>query len=201
MNVITVTGTPGTGKTALSVKLAKKLDFYYIDVNEVVKRYGLSERYDAKMKTLVIDVKKLNRALIKEINTLKKNSILRHNKKNSITNSNKDTPFNKNKQPKKNNIKKIINHKTLKKGIIIDSHLSHYLPKRFVDLCMVTKCNLKVLEKRLKNRKYSKSKARENLDAEIFDICFTEAIENGHKVSVIDTTKGLNIGNIARKIR
>ena len=29
-----------------------------------------------------------------------------------------------------------------KNGIVIDSHLSHYLSKKFVDLCIVTKCNL-----------------------------------------------------------
>ncbi|MBW2981137.1 AAA family ATPase [Candidatus Woesearchaeota archaeon] len=88
------------------------------------------------------------------------------------------------------------------KSIIIDSHLSHYLPKKYVDLCIVTKCNLKELKKRLeKNKKYSKSKVRENLDCEIFDVCLNEAKEAGHKVIVIDTTKGLNIAKIAHSIK
>ena len=67
----------------------------------------------------------------------------------------------------------IINNKIkkTKNDIIIDSHLSHYLPRKYVDLCIVTKCDIKVLKNRLKNKKYSKSKVRENLDAEIFDIC------------------------------
>ena len=36
---------------------------------------------------------------------------------------------------------------------IFDSHLSHYFP---ADLVIITKCNLKTLETRLKKRKYSK---------------------------------------------
>ena len=75
------------------------------------------------------------------------------------------------------------------KKVIIDSHLSHYLPPKYVDLCIVTKCSLKTLEKRLKKRRYSKEKIRENLDAEIFDTCRIEALEKGHKVKVVWTDK------------
>ena len=174
MKVIIVTGTPGTGKTALSVNLAKKLRFYYVDVNKVIRKYGLSESYDRKRKTKIVDVKKLNRALIKEVSSIKKYPITKSHIKKS-------------KKVQKNNNKKI------KKGLVIDSHLSHYLPKRYADLCIVTKCNLKTLKNRLKKKKYSEDKIRENLDAEIFDICLNEAKENKHKVMVIDTTKGMAI--------
>ncbi len=75
------------------------------------------------------------------------------------------------------------------KGIVIDSHMSHYLPKKYVDLCIVTKCGLKKLKKRLEKRKYNKKKIRENLDCEIFDICLNEAMEKGHKVKIVDTSK------------
>ena len=160
MGVIIVTGTPGTGKTTLAKKLSKKLDFHYLDANEIIKEYDISEGYDKKRDTNIIDTKKLNLALIKEIN----------------------------------------NHKKIENGIIIDSHLSHYLPRRHVDVCIVTKCDLKELENRLRNKKYSKSKIRENMDAEIFDICLSEAKERGHKVLVVDTTKGINIDNISRKV-
>lgn len=160
MGIIIVTGIPGTGKTTLAKKLSKKLDFHYLDANEIIKEYDISEGYDKKRDTNIIDTKKLNLALIKEIN----------------------------------------NHKKIENGIIIDSHLSHYLPKRHVDVCIVTKCDLKELENRLRNKKYSKSKIRENMDAEIFDICLSEAKERGHKVLVVDTTKGINIDNISRKV-
>ncbi len=76
-----------------------------------------------------------------------------------------------------------------KKRLVIDSHLSHFLDKRYVEVCIVTKCNLKTLKKRLIKRKYSFKKVRENLDAEIFDVCLNEAIEIGHKIKVIDTSK------------
>ena len=76
-----------------------------------------------------------------------------------------------------------------KKNLVIDSHMSHCIPSKYVDVCIVTKCNLKVLKKRLENKGYSKEKVRENLDAEIFDVCLTEAEEAGHKLLIVDTTK------------
>lgn len=80
-----------------------------------------------------------------------------------------------------------------KEKLIIDSHLSHYLPAKYVSLCFVTKCDIKVLKKRLEKRKYSKEKIRENLDAEILDICLNEALENKQKVKIIYTTKGFDV--------
>ena len=82
------------------------------------------------------------------------------------------------------------------KGAVIDSHLSHYLPKKYVNLVVVTKCNIGELNKRLKKRKYSEAKIRENLQAEIFDVCCSEAFEGKHKLIVVDTTKGFNINKI-----
>ncbi len=71
--------------------------------------------------------------------------------------------------------------------IVIDSHIAHLLPPSMVDLCIVLTCsNLKKLEKRLVKRKYSKKKIRENLDAEIFQVCLVETKEKGHKIKVFD---------------
>ena len=81
--------------------------------------------------------------------------------------------------------------KKSKTRLVIDSHLSHYLPKSQVELCIVTKCDLKELKNRLKKRDYSEKKIRVNLDAEIFDVCLIEAKEKGHKIKIIDTTKGI----------
>ena len=75
------------------------------------------------------------------------------------------------------------------KKVVLDSHLTHYLPVKYVDECIVTKCNLKELKKRLEKRKYSKEKIKNNLDCEIFDVCRIEALENKHKVKVVDTSK------------
>lgn len=91
---------------------------------------------------------------------------------------------------------------TKKEGIIIDSHIAHHLPKSLVTMCIVLTCsNLKELEKRLKKRKYSTEKIRENLDAEIFQVCLTESQEKKHNIIMIDTSKKMNLNNLLLKIK
>ena len=82
----------------------------------------------------------------------------------------------------------LINLIKKEKNLVLDSHLTHYLSSKYVDECIITKCNLKELKKRLMKRKYSKEKIRNNLDCEIFDVCHVEALENKHKVKVVDTS-------------
>lgn len=82
--------------------------------------------------------------------------------------------------------------KTAKKqkirGLVIDSHLAHYLPRKYVDLVIVTKTDIKKLKKRLQKRGYSKLKIKENLEAEIFETCYLEAMELKHKkIAVVFT--------------
>ena len=163
MKIIIVTGVPGTGKTTLSKLLAKKLNFYYLDVNKLISRYKLSEGYDKKRRAKIIDTNKLNNKLIAEIKNFK-----RQNEKY--------------------------------KGIIIDSHLSHYLPRKYADFCIVTKCDIKELNKRLKKKKFHESKIKENIEAEIFDVCFNEAKHKKHNIIVINTTKPFNINDLTRKL-
>jgi len=89
-----------------------------------------------------------------------------------------------------NKLSNVLKHLIKKeKNLIIDSHLSHYLPKKYVDICVVTNCDIKILKKRLEKRGYSKEKIRENLDAEIFDVCYVEAKDIGHNVVRVDTSK------------
>ena len=133
MKTIVVSGIPGTGKTTLSKNLAQKLNFLYFDVNKLISKHKLSEGYDKKRRTKIVDISKLNKALIQEITLIKKSI----NEKNN-----------------KRKLKKTI------KGIIIDSHLSHYLLKKYVDLCIITKCDIKELNKRLKRKKFHKDKIR-----------------------------------------
>lgn len=168
MRTLIVSGTPGTGKTTLSKLLAKKMNFHYLDVNKLILKYKLSEGYDRKRKTKIIDVNKLNKKLINEIKLIKES----------------------NKNKKSDKIK----------GIIIDSHLSHYLPRKYADFCIVTKCDIKGLNKRLKVKKFHQLKIKENLEAEIFDVCLNEAKERKHKIIMIDTTKGFNIDGLIRKL-
>lgn len=141
---VIISGTPGTGKTTLAKKLAASLKWKYIDVNAVIAEEHLQEKYDAARQCVVVDVKKLTKALLARI--------------------------------------KADQH------LVIDSHLSHDLPSKCVDCCIITTCSLPVLKKRLEKRNYSKAKVRENLDAEIFQVCSQEALEGGHRVLTIDTT-------------
>lgn len=159
---IIITGTPGTGKTMIAKKLSKIVGFNVINVNDIIKKNKLSEGYDKKRKCIIVDVKKLNKALIKIINNCKKNCCC--------------------------------------SGLIIESHLSHNLPKAYADFCIVTKCDLKELKKRLIKRRYNAEKVRENLDSEIFDICLVEAAEKGHKCVVVDTTRTPNLNKICKKL-
>ena len=144
MKAIVVTGTPGTGKTFVAEYIAKRLGFQRVDINRWKKE--LSIGFDRKRNTTILDIKKLNAKLIKEI-------------------------------------------RGSRRPLVIDSHVAHELPPRYTLLCIVTHCSLKELKRRLTQRKYSTAKIRENLDAEIFDVCRTEAVENGHSVIEIDTGK------------
>ncbi len=169
MKTVIVTGTPGTGKTALSKKLAKKLNYIHIDVDKLISKHRLHEGYDRKRRTKIVDTRKLNRFLIEYIKKFNENTLL----------SNYEKKYN---------------------GIIIDSHISHHFPKKYIDLCIVLKCSIKDLNKRLKRKNFHKQKIQENLQAEIFDVCLNEAKEQKHKVVVVDTTKGFNINILTRKI-
>jgi adenylate kinase len=152
--IIAVSGTPGTGKTKLSKRLATALKYKYLDVKKLIAEKKLDSGYDRKRKCQVIDTRKLNSVLIRII---------------------KDNP-----------------------NLVIDSHLSHFLPKNYVHRCIITTCELDELRKRLEERDYSEEKVGENLEAEIFETCLTEAEEAGHKVMTVDTTKNYKIESVIK---
>lgn len=87
-----------------------------------------------------------------------------------------------------------------KTDLIIDSHLAYYIPKKYVDYCIVCTCDLKILKKRLLERNYNPQKVRDNLDAEIFNSCLVDALEFGHNVVQIDTSND-RIDNSLTKIK
>lgn len=157
--LIIVTGTPGTGKTTVAMRLAKKGGFAYIDVNAVIAKYLLSEGYDRKNKCKIVDVKKLGRAVLDLV------------KKEKID------------------------------VAIVDSHLSHYIPASKVALCLVTKCNLKLLKQRMKRRAYSDAKIKENLECEIMDVCLSDADAAGHKTFVVETDSKIDHEKLINKIK
>lgn len=72
------------------------------------------------------------------------------------------------------------------KNVFLVGHYSHLLSS---DLIIVLRCHPKILEKRLKKKKYSKKKIKENLLAEILDLITIEALEKSKNIYEIDTTK------------
>lgn len=92
--------------------------------------------------------------------------------------------------------------KKLKQNLILSSHLIHQLPKKYVALCLITKCSdLKKLRQRLQKRKYSKKKVGENLQCEIFEVCLNQAKQKKHRILVVDTCKKINQKKLIEKIK
>ena len=77
----------------MAKKISKQFNYEYNDVNKIIKDNKLDEKYDRKKKCYIVDIKKLNKLLVKLIQT--------------------------------------------KKNLVIDGHLSHYLPRKYVDLCII----------------------------------------------------------------
>lgn len=155
MVVIAITGTPGTGKTAISKIVAKTTDAMLISLNSFIKKRKLSECYDRKRKAMVVNPDRIRKSLKKEIGRNKKN-----------------------------------------KDFIIDSHLSHLMEP---DIIFVLRLDPKVLEKRLRKRKYPKNKIKENVQAEILDVIYAEAMQSRRKVIQINAT-GMKPEQISKRI-
>ncbi|MDP4197775.1 MAG: adenylate kinase family protein [Bacteroidota bacterium] len=68
--------------------------------------------------------------------------------------------------------------------IILDSHLAHYI----ADIVIILRAYPPELKMRLKARRYSEEKIRENIEAEALDVILVEAFEWCEKVFEIDTT-------------
>jgi len=62
MTIISITGTPGTGKTAIAGKL-RDMGEYVIDLHQFIDDNGLKERFDKKRDTYNVDADKLNASL------------------------------------------------------------------------------------------------------------------------------------------
>ncbi len=139
--IISITGTPGVGKTTLSKFLSKKLGYSVIHITDFVREKNLSSGYDKSFKAMIVDVKKLNREMKRFL-------------------KNKD-------------------------NLIIDGHLSHFIPS---DITFVIRLDPSLLARRLKRRGYLRKKILENIEAELLDVIYAEALNNSKNVIQINAT-------------
>ena len=59
LRLICVTGTPGSGKSTLTRRLAISLHCDYVDLNEALKKAGLAESFDGERKCWVVNTDKM----------------------------------------------------------------------------------------------------------------------------------------------
>ncbi|MHA1488582.1 MAG: adenylate kinase family protein [Promethearchaeota archaeon] len=71
MKIVIVSGTPGTGKTSVSMKISKKIGSKVISLNELVVQKKFTLKYDNKRNTYVIDLKRLNKYILEKLHELK----------------------------------------------------------------------------------------------------------------------------------
>ena len=71
---------------------------------------------------------------------------------------------------------------------VLEGHMVHDAKPREDATLICATCPIEVLKERLEDRGYSAVKVRENLDAEIFQVCRTEADEAGWSVVLYDSS-------------
>ena len=85
------------------------------------------------------------------------------------------------------NLEKTVNK--FEKNSIIESHMAHFIPRKYVDIVFVFRTNPAILEKRLKKRNWSSTKISENVEAELIGLISYEANKRHKNVAEINTTK------------
>ena len=66
-DTISITGTPGTGKTSAAEIIGRKTDYRVLDVNKVAKSEDVDYTEDQERKTMAVDVGSLKRALEEKV--------------------------------------------------------------------------------------------------------------------------------------
>jgi len=74
---ISITGTPGCGKSTVSKILAKRLDLKHININRIIKSKRLYSSYDKKRRAYIADIRKV-RTYTKKLDDVVLDSHLSH---------------------------------------------------------------------------------------------------------------------------
>jgi len=145
---IIITGTPGVGKTWISMRLAKLFGLKYVSINKIILSAGLYVSYDESRGSFVVDIDKVQRYLVKNLDW---------------------------------------------DGLVLEGHITHLVVSPdYIDKCLVLRLNPYILYDRLLEKGYSVDKALENVQAEILDIIYAEALDRlgSEKVLGVDVSNG-----------
>lgn len=145
--VVVVTGTPGTGKTAVAKRLSSKLKSRLISLSKLALQGKLISSYDSERRTSIVDARRVARVISRIIHASEGN-------------------------------------------LVLEGHYVNGVVPRQVRVAFVLRCHPFELRERLRRKGYSERKIRENVEAEVLDICLAEAIGWFRKgrVSELDTT-------------
>jgi adenylate kinase len=81
-------------------------------------------------------------------------------------------------------------------NMVLESHYAHDMPCDFV---VILRTNPRELRKRMEAKGWDREKIEENVEAEVMEICKTEALEQGKKIFEFDTTNK-KPGKVVREI-
>lgn len=179
--IIAISGTPGTGKTAVCARLRKddmsgmsNMDgtgkYDIIDLNDLIISQRLYKGTDTTRGSLIVDMERLREA-IKSIAA------------DSATGLNTVDKYNAGKYNagKYNADKYNADNCDV---CIIEGHLSHLM----ADCTIVLRCAPEQLRQRLEDKGFNERKIQENLEAECVDVILIEATEQSKMVYEINTT-------------
>ncbi len=146
--VIIVTGTPGVGKSTVSIELSSRLVYRLVSVGDLVKDERLYTRVDRKRDTLVADMDQTSKRL------------------SDIVSGSSEM-------------------------LIVEGHYAvDVVPQETVKLVFVLRRDPEELREILRKRSYGEQKIRENIAAEILDVCLYDAVDRcgAEKVCEVNVT-------------
>jgi len=155
--IVSVSGTPGTGKTGTARALAESVGWELIELNKLASKKRLYLGYDKGRECRIVDIEGVK----KEVEKLRSSG----------------------------------------KNLILESHYAHDMP---CDVAVILRARPSELRKRLAERGWKTSKIDENVQAEIMEVCKSDATEQGKEVLEIDTTgkaPALVAGEIRKKLK
>ena len=88
-------------------------------------------------------------------------------------------------------------------NIIFESHFSHLLSPKFIDVMIIINRDLKDLKLEYEKRKYNEQKIKDNLECETFNLSFYEAEEEGFEENqfiIIENNELLEVEDLVNEI-